>query len=257
MENQYKLWRAFFAAGMIAIAVQQMICADFRPVILPPAYPTWLPSRLVLTWIFSLAAIAACLAILFEIKARQVSLILGMVLLLMVITFQISGQPYPAHLAVWTDPLKELTLSGGAFIIAGTFAVKEPESGLLSFPAKLIPVGKYFLAIMMVVFGFMHFVYTDFVVTLVPDWIPWHLFWTYFAGIALMAAGLAVILNIKRRLAARWLGIMIFLWVLLLHIPRAIIDPHSGNGNEWTSVFEAVAFSGLAFIIADSPGDGK
>ncbi len=241
---------------MIAIAVQQLICADFRPVILPPAYPAWLTSRLILTWIFSFAVIAACLAILFEKRARQVSLILGAVLLLMVLAFQISGQPSPAHLAVWTDPLKELTLSGGAFMIAGTFAGKDPRSVLFGLLEKLIPAGKYFLAITMIVFGFMHFVYTGFVVTLVPQWIPWHLFWTYFAGISLIAAGLGIMLNIKRHLAARWLGIMIFLWVLLLHIPRAIIDPHSGNGNEWTSVFEAIVFSGLAFIIADS-SDGK
>jgi hypothetical protein len=43
---------------------------------------------------------------------------------------------------------------------------------------------------------------------------------------------------------------MLFLWVILLHIPRAIADPHSGNGNEWTSVFQALAFSGIAFILS-------
>jgi hypothetical protein len=35
----------------------------------------------------------------------------------------------------------------------------------------------------------------------------------------------------------------------VLHIPRGIADPHSGDGNEWTSVFEALSFSGIAFLI--------
>jgi hypothetical protein len=50
---------------------------------------------------------------------------------------------------------------------------------------------------------------------------------------------------------------MIFLWFIMLHIPRAIADPHSGNGNEWTSVFEALAFSGIAFLMAAVPDSGR
>jgi hypothetical protein len=43
---------------------------------------------------------------------------------------------------------------------------------------------------------------------------------------------------------------MIFLWVLMLHIPRAIADPYTNVRNEWASVFEALAFSGIAFMLA-------
>jgi hypothetical protein len=44
-----------------------------------------------------------------------------------------------------------------------------------------------------------------------------------------------------------------FLWFLCLHIPRAIAGPHTLNGNEWTSVCESLAFSGIAFIFAALP----
>jgi uncharacterized membrane protein YphA (DoxX/SURF4 family) len=50
------------------------------------------------------------------------------------------------------------------------------------------------------------------------------------------------------RLAATMTGIMILLWVLLLHIPRAVADPHAAG--ETSGVFEALAFSGIAFILA-------
>lgn len=252
MEKYNKLWRAFFAVGLAAIAVQQLVCADFRPVIIPPAFPAWLPARLVLTWLFSLALLACCAAIILEKKARTASLVLGGVLLLFVLLFHIPYELnlYPAHLGVWTDPFKCLTLSGGAFIVAGTFPKENNTSSFIQFLEKLIPAGKYFLAVTMVTFGIDHFLYTDFVATLVPGWLPGQTFWTYFAGVALIVAGLAILLNIKRRPAAALLGLMIFLWLIILHIPRAIADPHSGNGNEWTSVFEALAFSGIAFLIA-------
>ena len=68
-------------------------------------------------------------------------------------------------------------------------------SGLFSFLKKLIPAGKCFFAITMIVFGYSHFVYPEFVATLVPNWIPGHLFWTYFAGVALMLSGLAILLS--------------------------------------------------------------
>ncbi len=49
------------------------------------------------------------------------------------------------------------------------------------------------------------------------------------------------------------LGIMLFIWFVILHIPRAIADPNIDKGNEVTSVFEALAFSGVAFLIAFMP----
>ncbi|MGZ3765417.1 MAG: hypothetical protein ACXVA2_12180 [Mucilaginibacter sp.] len=252
MKKYNRLWRAFFAIGLVAIAIQQLVCADFRPVIVPPAYPEWLHGRFILTCIFSVAFIAACTAILFEVKARTASLLLAGILLLLVPTLQLPFQlfgPYPLQIGVYTDLFKELTLSGGAFIVAGSLTEESNSSALIKLLAKLIPAGKYFLAITMVVFGIEHFVYVDFVRTLVPGWIPGTLFWTYFAGVALSAAGIGILLNIQRRLAALLLGVMIFIWLIILHIPLAISDPHSGNGNQWTSVFEALIFSGIAFLL--------
>ena len=51
-------------------------------------------------------------------------------------------------------------------------------------------------------------------------------------------------------LASLLVGVMIFLWVPMLHIPRAIADPYTNVGNEWASVFEATAFSGMALMLA-------
>lgn len=92
MEKYNQLWRIFFAVSMAAIAVQQLVCADFRPVILPPAYPAWLPYRLICTWIISLALMVASGAIIFNFRARSTSLVLGFVLLLFLLLFHIPFQ---------------------------------------------------------------------------------------------------------------------------------------------------------------------
>jgi hypothetical protein len=102
----------------------------------------------------------------------------------------------------------------------------------------------------MISFGLDHFFYTDGISTIVPNWIPWHIFWTYFAGVALIGSGVTIILKIQLKLSALLLSLMIFLWLIVLHIPRAIADPYSLQGNEVSSVFEAFGFSGIAYLIA-------
>ena len=254
MEKYNKLWRLFFAIGMITIAVQQMALAIFVPVVIP-LWPAWLPGQLVCVYVFGLALVTACAAIIFEKKARNASLLMAAVFLLLLLLFQVPGQlfgPYsPLHIGLWTNAFKELTFAGGALIVAGSFPSENNSSDFIKLMERFIPAGKYFVAITMVVFGYMHFLYPEFVASLVPNWIPWHLFWTDFAGIALMAGGLGIILNIKLRLAAGLLGLMIFLWLIVLHIPRAFTAWH--DANEWTSVFEALMFSGIAFLLAGKP----
>jgi hypothetical protein len=43
---------------------------------------------------------------------------------------------------------------------------------------------------------------------------------------------------------------MIFLWVLLLHVPRALSATPAQSRNEWIAVFEALAISGFALVLA-------
>jgi hypothetical protein len=70
-----------------------------------------------------------------------------------------------------------------------------------------------------------------------------------FFGGFLLAGGVGILLPKTRSLAVLWSGIMIVLWVLLLHIPRALADLH--NAGETSGVCEALALSGVAFILAD------
>lgn len=119
---------------------------------------------------------------------------------------------------------------------------------------KITKLGRYFLGIPMAVFGIQHFLYAQSVMLLVPSWIPAALFWTYLAGIALLGAGVAIIIGIWSKQAATLVGLMIFIWVLILHIPRALELP---GDKEFINVFDALFILSGAFILsASTAGDG-
>lgn len=255
-----KTTRIFFGIGMMGIGIQHFIYSDFRPVIIPPGWPQWMHYP-ILAYITGAAIVTASIFILFE-KKKTVSLLLGSFLLVCFLFIQcpyiLFVQPNsPAHLGLWTDPFKELALSGGAYIIAGLSTEVFIKNRFLSVTEKLIPFGKIFFSITLIAFGIDHFFYTEFVATLVPAWVPDHTFWTYFAGVTLIGAGTAISLKIKRRRIALLTSIMIFLWLIVLHIPRAIAEPYVAKGNEITSVFEALAFSAIALGIVLTPRKRK
>ncbi len=121
---------------------------------------------------------------------------------------------------------------------------------------RIISPGRIFIAISLVVFGIQHFLYANFVATLVPAWMPGRLFWAYFTGVAFVAAAIGAVVPRMTRPAGILLGILFFLFVVTLHIPR--IAAHSRDGNEWTSGFIALAMCGGAWILASvSPLDER
>jgi uncharacterized membrane protein len=115
---------------------------------------------------------------------------------------------------------------------------------------QIVVFGGLFLAIPMGVFGGDHFVDAAEIAPLVPSWMPWHLFWAYFVGVALVAAALSIALKRYSRPAAVLLGSMLLLFVVLLHIPN-IVATH-GARLFWAIGLRDTAFSGGAFALAGS-----
>ena len=95
--------------------------------------------------------------------------------------------------------------------------------------------------------GAAHFPYAKYVASLIPPWIPAHMFWTYFAAIALIAGGVGVLVPRTARLAATLSGIMLFSWVFLVHIPLAV---NTHNVGEISRGFQALSDSAVAFMLA-------
>jgi uncharacterized membrane protein len=113
---------------------------------------------------------------------------------------------------------------------------------------KLLPFGRLFFAIPMGVFGTDHLVDAVNIAKIVPRWMPWHMFWTYFVGVALIAASLSIILKIQARLAATLLGCMFLLFIAMMDI-HALRVTH-GSVRFWAITLRDLTFSGGAFAVA-------
>jgi uncharacterized membrane protein YphA (DoxX/SURF4 family) len=84
---------------------------------------------------------------------------------------------------------------------------------------KLILFGPLFYAAPIAAFGTEHFTLTEGIASLIPAWIPGHIFLTYFVGTCFIAAGLSLVTGIQSRLAASLLALNFFLFVVLMDLP--------------------------------------
>jgi protein-S-isoprenylcysteine O-methyltransferase Ste14 len=74
------------------------------------------------------------------------------------------------------------------------------------------------------------------------------LLWAYLTGVCHLAAGASMITRLWMPLGTFLIGLMFFLFVGLLHVPRVARD--WGNPHEWISLFVAVAFCAGAWLLA-------
>lgn len=244
--------RTFFAIGLIAWGVQHLIAGDFVTRVVP-SWPQWMPVRSFWAYLVGAVLIAAGAAIILHIKARAAALTFGVLVFL---SFLLLHLPLAARGALWggswTIAGKALVMCGGAMCVAVSLndANRDGVSRLLASPAvrkRLVIWGRLCLGAFMILGGIQHFLFVPFVASLVPAWIPGAVFWTYFAAVALIAGGLGIIVPQFTQAASLLSGAMIFSWVFLVHLPRALGDPH--NAGEVAAVFEALAFSGVAFLL--------
>lgn len=248
MTSQTTVGRLFFAISMVGFGLTQLLTRDF--VRLVPPWPAWIPGHPFWAYLTGILLIAAGVAIGLDRMARGAAALLGVMLLLSILFLHLpKAASAPLVGFMWTNPAKALAMLGGVIILAGALPDAGAGSALARLFRKLSPLGPLFLALFLILGGIQHFVYLDFVTKLVPSWIPGPRFWVYFTGLALIAGGVGILVPKTTRLAATMTGIMILLWVLLLHIPRAVADPHAAG--ETSGVFEALAFSGVALILGD------
>jgi uncharacterized membrane protein len=113
---------------------------------------------------------------------------------------------------------------------------------------KIVTLSPVFIAIPIAVFGMDHFTAPKIVAGMVPAWLPGHLFWALFVGACLIAAALSIAAGKYSWLASALLGVMICLFVLLIHIPNIIAAPHSRI--LWVVALRDSAFAGGAFALS-------
>jgi uncharacterized membrane protein len=120
---------------------------------------------------------------------------------------------------------------------------------------KLVTASNLCFAIPLAVFGALHLSAAEFIMPLVPSYMPWRLFWAYFVGFALLASSLSIATKLHVRWSGLLFGIMMFLFVAMLHVPRALANPR--DRIAWVIVIREMSFAGGGWILAGNAMRGQ
>jgi uncharacterized membrane protein len=150
-------------------------------------------------------------------------------------------------IATWTAGIVLLVIGGW-----GARSAVAEARGL----DKLVALSNVFFAMPLAVFGAEHLAGDKGILSLVPAYMPWRLFWFYFVGVALVAAALSIATRILVRWSGLLVGVLMFLFVAMLHFPGALSEPQNRIG--WVIVFRESSFGGGGWALAGAavPGWG-
>ena len=165
-----------------------------------------------------------------------------------------------------------MCIAGAAVLLIGLWAARREIAAARGLD-KIVALANPCFAAPLAVFGMLHLFAPDFVKNLVPRYMPGRMFWVYFVGCALIAAGL----SIAGRIAVRWsgllVGIMMFMFVAMLYLPSGLRHPHAlanaltanlayrqeGSGLArftWIIVFRESSFGAGAWLLAATAAKG-
>lgn len=139
------------------------------------------------------------------------------------------------------------------WLVAGALLIWSSLNNYQKHQKKLVWINITILFLFFVDCGIAHFQYPDFVKDLIPTYIPFPLFFTYFAGVCLILGGVALLIPQTQKLSALLLGIQVAAWFILLHIPRAF----TLMGDEWIGVGESFAVAGICFMVYGKIQEGR
>jgi len=198
------------------------------------------------------ALIAASLSI----TVKKLSVLAATLLSAMIFSFVLlihlpNWAANPGNRFMFAILLRDTSFSAGALACAAAQAEKWKESKR----RKIGVLTRYAIAVAVTVFGIEHFLHPDFVLVvplnqLMPPWIPAHLLVSYITGAVLIASGMSLVFNWKARLAATWLGIVVFAVVLLVYLPMSLVKVPDVRSLNFLA--DTLLFCGTVLLLAEA-----
>jgi uncharacterized membrane protein len=222
--------RILFAISMIGLGAEHFVFQDFITGRAPP-WPEGLAGGPVWAYASGTVVMTTAAAILLGKYGRLAALLLAALIFVWAVLRHI-----PVVIAAdvlspdYTNAVKALAFFGSALAAAATFpkfpaSSPSPIANFLNRDSAFMLVGTICLAVFMVNNGIQHFIYTDFVASLIPAWFPGNgVFWTYFSSVCLFAGAAGMLYLRTAYLAALLTAIMVFAWVWIVR-PDTHLSP--------------------------------
>ena len=147
--------------------------------------------------------------------------------------------------------------SAGILVFLGALWAAKSDIARARGLDKVVALSNLCFAAPLAVFGALHLSAARGLMTMVPSYMPWRLFWAYFFGFALLAASLSIATKIQVRWSGLLFGIAMFLFVAMLDIPGSLASPRDRFG--WTLTLREMLFGGGGWILAGNAlrGEGQ
>jgi uncharacterized membrane protein len=142
-----------------------------------------------------------------------------------------------------------MMVAGIAALLAG-LVLARTRFRAASGAAKIIVLGPVFEAVALAMFAAEHFTAAHDLMGIVPHWLPGPLFWTYFVGVALLAAAVSFIAWQMVRCSATALAVFFLLIVALVSLPS--LPHHINDRFAWILTVRETGFAAGALVLAGS-----
>jgi hypothetical protein len=191
-----------------------------------------------------IAQIAAGIGIMFSRTARPASILL----LIVYAIFSLACLPgiiaAPKVFAQYDGFFEQFCLLCGA---TATYALTESDAARAPALARLARLG---LGLCAISFMLAQAVYLQVTADLVPKWIPpGQMFWAILTTAAFGLAAVAMLLNLRARLAIRLMTLMLALFGVLVWVP--LLVAHSGVHGNWSEFALTLLIVGAAWVVGD------
>src|ERR1700761_4614688 len=227
--------KLFFAVAILAIGIIHIATRNFPTGLMPVS--AIVAGRSALVYISGIALVVAGLLIMVKKYSYYGALLTGTIWLVLLLLLDLPLLIRHLHdPGPWTTTFETAGIFSGALLLMGK-----------TISSKLTLIGRYLFLLALIVFGVQHYLYLNYITTLIPGWMPGHLFWAWLVMIAFFATALSLLIQKLARLSALLLAIMFLLWVIILHLPRVVANPYLEP--EWTSMFVAMAFGGVSLLL--------
>src|SRR5215470_18043976 len=244
LDNLILFGPLFYAAPLAAFGTEHFTITK----IIASMVPAWIPWHLFWAYFVGACFIAGPLSLVTRIQARLAASLLALTFFLFVVLMDAPGWArHPGNRIFLTLALRELSFSGGALALAASLTEPGRRRDMLA------TIARYFIAIPVLVYSFEQFMHGDHVPgvpleAITPAYVFDHAVWTYLAAAVYAVAGVLLLIGKKTRIAATWLGLTVLFLVLVVYVPKAVVEHTDLTGLNYLG--DTLMYCGAVLLLA-------